>query len=80
MTLLYDQVKSKPGQLLDVSLHPLIAAARERLDDEALKMLIYEKRLLAETTISRPVMKKFKAMIRAEGLLETAKDNSEDGE
>jgi len=79
MTLLYDQVKSEAGQLLDETLHPLIAAARDRIDDDALKMQIYEKRLLAETTISRPVMKKFKAFIRAEGLLEPAKDSDEDG-
>lgn len=32
-------------------------------------MLIYEKRLLAETTISRPVMKQFKVFIREHGLL-----------
>jgi hypothetical protein len=30
---------------------------------------VYEKRVLAETMISRPVMKGFKGMIRAEGLL-----------
>jgi hypothetical protein len=30
---------------------------------------IYEQRVLAETMISRPVMKRFKARLRAEGLL-----------
>ena len=33
-----------------------------------MKNAIYERRVLAETAISRPVMKAFKAMIRAEGL------------
>lgn len=70
MTLLYDQIKTNPGHLLNNKLHSLIAAARERSDDEALRMLIYEKRLLAETAISRPVMKQFKAFIRETGLLE----------
>ncbi|MDX8129170.1 hypothetical protein QLH52_17865 [Methylomonas sp. OY6] len=70
MALLYDCVKHLPGQLLQDDLHPLIATARTREDDEALKNLIYEKRLMAETAISRPVMKGFKAMIREQGLLE----------
>lgn len=43
------------------------ATAREGAD-EAMKNTIYEHRVLAETAISRPVMKTFKAMIRAEGL------------
>lgn len=79
MELLYDRIKHLPGQLLDRSLHALIAAARNADDAEALKNLIYEKRLLAETAISRPVMKGFKAMIRAEGLLpaKTATDSED---
>ncbi len=68
MALLYDRIKHLPGQLLEQGVHELIESARNA-DDEALKNLIYEKRLLAETAISRPVMKGFKAMIRAEGLL-----------
>ncbi|MGR8934951.1 MAG: hypothetical protein ACU837_11275 [Gammaproteobacteria bacterium] len=70
MTLLYDQIKDQSGQLLSGELHPLIAAARKRSDDEALKMQVYEQRLLAETAISRPVMKQFKAFIREQGLFE----------
>jgi len=73
MALLYDCVKHLPGQILQADLHPLIATARadeDDEDDEALKNLIYEKRLMAETEISRPVMKGFKAMIREQGLLE----------
>jgi hypothetical protein len=46
----------------------LIANSGDYLND-ANKMLIYEQRLLAETMISRPVMKGFKAMIREQGLL-----------
>jgi hypothetical protein len=68
MTFLYDAVKTQAGQVLGAELHPLIASAREYLDEE-LKTRIYETRLLAETTISRPVMKDFKAMIRQQGLL-----------
>jgi len=77
MTLLYDQIKTKPGQLLTGELHSLIAAARNRNKDDALKMLVYEKRLLAETAISRPVMKQFKAFIRETGLLEDTKADDE---
>jgi hypothetical protein len=40
-------------------------------------MLLYENRLLAETTISRPVMKQFKAFIRETGLLEDTKADYE---
>ncbi len=77
MALLYDQVSTKPGQLLNDELRALIAAARERSDDEDLKMLVYEQRLLAETAISRPVMKQFKAFIREQGLLDDAKIDDE---
>ncbi|MCK9398042.1 MAG: hypothetical protein M0Q44_20950 [Methylobacter sp.] len=77
MELLYDEVKTHPGRLLDTALHLLIAQAREH-PDEATRNIIYEKRLLAETAISRPVMKGFKAMIRQEGLLVVAADGEED--
>lgn len=76
MERLYDEIKTKPGQLLDPAIHTLIAVARERLDD-AMKNTVYEQRLLAETSISRPVMKGFKAMIRQEGLLDGALDEEE---
>jgi len=69
MEWLYDEVKTQSGLLLDTSVHSLIQQAREQLDEE-MKNIIYENRLLAETTISRPVMKAFKAMIRQEGLLD----------
>lgn len=67
MTQLYDQVKDCPNHVLEPDIHDLIAQARQQLDDEMV-MLIYEKRVLAETMISRPVMKSFKAMIREQGL------------
>ncbi|WP_027160009.1 hypothetical protein [Methylobacter luteus] len=72
MTLLYDQVKTRRGEQLGDEMHQLIANARDHLDDE-IKNVIYEKRVLAETMISRPVMKGFKAMIRQRGLIEDGK-------
>lgn len=74
MELLYDAVKNLPGQLLEPSLHALIASVRDGADDD-MKLLVYEKRLLAETAISRPVMKGFKAMIRRQGLLDGGAEN-----
>lgn len=81
MELLYDEVKNQPSLLLDTAVHALIQQAREH-SDEAMKNIIYENRLLAETALSRPVMKGFKAMIRQEGLLDDteldeASDNSQ---
>jgi len=76
MALLYDQVKRQPGLVLGEDIHHLIAAARSGAD-EAMKSFIYEKRVLAETTISRPVMKGFKAMIRQEGLLDDLPDEED---
>lgn len=80
MALLYDAVKTQPGQVLDASLHPLISSARNYAD-EALKNSIYEQRLLAESRISRPVMKGFKAMLRQTGLLDgTGSDDNDNPE
>jgi len=67
MAQLYDAVKRLPGERLPGDLHGFIADARDRLDD-ALRERVYEQRVLAETMISRPVMKGFKAHIRAQGL------------
>lgn len=69
MELLYDVVKHRDGKLLGDDCHILINTARYHLTPE-LKERIYEQRLLAETTISRPVMKGFKAMIKQEGLFD----------
>ncbi len=67
MAALYDAVRDRPGQRFGAAEHALIATARQGAD-EAMKNALYERRVLAETTLSRPVMKAFKAMIRAEGL------------
>lgn len=67
--LLYDTVGQRQGCRLDAAAcHELIAEARRQSDDD-LKMHIYEQRLLAETMLSRPVMKAFKARLREAGIL-----------
>lgn len=73
MEQLYDEVKALPGLALGEETHRLIATARG-LADDGLKDFIYEKRVLAETMITRPVMKGFKAMIRQQALLPDAPD------
>lgn len=70
MELLYDAVKDQQGEILPTDIHALIAESRNNLNEE-LRNAIYEKRLLAETMISRPVMKGFKAMIKEEGLFDS---------
>ncbi len=70
MAWLYDEVKGRPGNLLGDEIHRLIGESRGELDDQR-RNAIYEKRVLAETMISRPVMKGFKAMIREQGLFES---------
>ncbi|RLU04118.1 MAG: hypothetical protein D9N11_00715 [Ketobacter sp.] len=67
MAALYDQVKQEAGELIGPDMHELIADVRGLLS-EADKDRVYEKRVLAETMISRPVMKGFKARIRQNGL------------
>jgi hypothetical protein len=78
ITLVYDRVKLQSGELFTGEIHHLIARARVQHDNEALKMQIYEMRLLAETQLSRPVMKKFKAYIREQGLLTAFSREAED--
>jgi hypothetical protein len=68
MALLYDEVKHLPGAILGEDIHALIETARHSHEDDEIREFVYEKRVLAETMISRPVMKGFKGMIRAEGL------------
>jgi len=70
MALLYESVKACPAQRFGASEHVLIDRGRAALDD-ALREQIYERRVLAESTISRPVMKAFKAMIRQQGLFDS---------
>lgn len=79
MTRCYDRIKTQSGQRLPDELRALIATARAGSDDDALTLLIYEQRLLAETAISRPVMKQFKAFIRQQGLLTDTQTGDEDG-
>lgn len=69
MELLYDQVKTLSGMLLGEAEHAFIAEARACELDDATRMRIYERRLLAETMISRPVMKAFKASLREAGII-----------
>lgn len=69
MALLYECIRDLPGARLDASLRIVIAAVGSQ-PDESQKNGIYEQRVLAETIIARPVMKAFKARIRAQGLLD----------
>lgn len=77
MEQLYDAVKDRPGRLLGSDIHGLVAQARIAATED-LKEFIYEKRVLAETAISRPVMKAFKAMIRQHGLFDGMGSETED--
>lgn len=65
---LYPGIQHYPGLRLAPELRTLIGRAYGSSDD-ALLMQVYEQRVLAETMISRPVMKAFKAQLRAEGIL-----------
>ena len=67
MALLYDAVRDRRGERFGADLHRLIEVAHGT-DDERVLDQVYEQRLLAETALSRPVMKSFKAMIRDKGL------------
>lgn len=71
MSQLYDVVKNLPGKIFGEEFHILIKTARQQRTDE-IKNYTYEKRVLAETMLSRPVMESYKAMIRAEGLFAAA--------
>lgn len=73
--LLYEVARRRPGKLLDEACHSLIAQARQGMD-EAMTLFIYEKRLLAETMLSRPVMKAYKAWLRQHGILQQT-DNAD---
>lgn len=76
MTHLYLAVRNQQGIHLGQPIHRRIAKALSWKDqkgqlDEELRNQIYETRVLAETAISRPVMKRFKARLREQGLLPT---------
>lgn len=76
MALLYDAVCALPGERLGDEARALIAAARHEAD-EAMRLRVYEQRVLAETALSRPVMKAFKAMLREQGLLDPRHDEED---
>lgn len=72
MAALYDALchaaSDLPGQRFGAAEHTLIATAREQPADDSLRLHLYERRVLAETALSRPVMKAYKAMLREQGL------------
>ena len=68
MAGIYDVVKQRPGLRLGKEDHDLIARARASADPDLLAR-VYERRVLAETMISRPVMKAYKAMLSEVGIL-----------
>lgn len=68
MAVVYDVVKDRPGRHLGAADHVLIALARDSRDPDLLGR-VYERRVLAETMISRPAMKAYKAMLREVGVL-----------
>ncbi len=67
MAQLYHALGERSGEKLGVEARELIQRAGTN-PDPALREVIYEHRVLAETVISRPVMKGFKRMIREQGL------------
>lgn len=72
MAKLYDRVNSLPGLIFDdLEMHSFIKGMRGQLTEDD-RLAVYEKRLLAETMLSRPIMKKFKARIRSCGLFDLA--------
>ncbi|THF58661.1 hypothetical protein [Pseudothauera rhizosphaerae] len=68
MVALYDALKGRHGLRLGADFHDIVARARTE-PSEALREAVYEQRVLAETMISRPVMKAFKARLRQEAVL-----------
>jgi hypothetical protein len=72
MAALYRACRPLAGALLGDDVHQLIARASAAQAgagmDDALRLVVYERRLLAETMLSRPLMKTFKALLRQQGL------------
>ncbi|WP_216671060.1 hypothetical protein [Mangrovicoccus sp. HB161399] len=68
MMALYDAVRHLPGDKLGAESHAMISRARAT-ETEDVRMDVYEARVLAETRISRPVMKGFKKMLRDQRVL-----------
>lgn len=69
MAALYDAVRDLDAEQMGAEMHGMIDEVRWDLSEEN-KNRVYEKRVLAETMISRPVMKEFKARIRQQGLFD----------
>ena len=63
---IYDVIRSGSGVLFDATSHQIIDQARHQFSKEV-QQIIHNLRLLAEKHIPKPVMKKYKAMLR-EGL------------
>lgn len=87
MRALYLAVRYLPGIELGDDIHNLIGYTQELSElgdlDESIRLFVYEKRILAESRISRPVMKAFKARIRQNGIfncLDGAELAAPDGE
>ncbi len=53
-----------PRRDFGADIHALIETARHSHEDDEIREFVYEKRVLAETMISRPVMKGGKVMVR----------------
>jgi hypothetical protein len=75
MQQLYLALRDRTGHRLPCGIHDLIAHALAAPPGEEDRMAIHEQRVLAETIISRPVMKQFKSMVRRHGLLDPHPDD-----
>lgn len=60
---IYDVVRSNPGLLFDEATHNVIQDARFQVNENVLKT-IHGLRVLAEQQIPKPIMKRFKSMLR----------------
>lgn len=60
---IYDVIQQEPGVLFEQEAHVTIEKARQTVDKEIMDS-IHELRLYAEANIPKPVMKKYKAMLR----------------
>ncbi|MEM8957940.1 MAG: hypothetical protein AAGC86_09010 [Pseudomonadota bacterium] len=68
MTAVYGAVRTRPARHLGPAEHALIEKARAE-PGPRFRADVYEARVMAETRISRPVMKAFKAALRRDGVL-----------
>lgn len=74
MVHVYDVVCDQPARMLGRPEHRMIAQARAE-GVTRFRAEVYEARVLAETRISRPVMKAFKAGLRRDGILPPKQPN-----